>query len=307
MNYYDNKENKIRRRKVSSNNKSLKNNKNDVFYKKNTDNGNINTDNGNIKIENSTIYREERSISSRVRNKKKSKYKRFIKSILILMLSALVVASSVGAVFIISAIKGAKPVTEQLLQEHYISSEVVSGDQIPRDLKNAIVSIEDERFYDHKGIDYISLLRSVLHNIFTDTTQGGSTIEMQLSKNLLTNDDKTIKRKLRDMYNAISMDKHMSKDKILDAYLNNIYLGRSSYGVSKGSKKYFGKNVSELNLAECAMLAGITNNPGIYSEFTEAKKRQKIILYKMNELGYITDEEYEDALAEKVFFISEIG
>ena len=216
-------------------------------------------------------------------------------------------ASSVGAVFIISAIKGAKPVTEQLLQEHYISSEVVSGDQIPIDLKNAIVSIEDERFYDHKGIDYISLLRSLLHNIFTDTTQGGSTIEMQLSKNLLTNDDKTIKRKLRDMYNAISMDKYMSKDKILDAYLNNIYLGRSSYGVFKGSKKYFGKNVSELNLAECAMLAGITNNPSIYSEFTEAKKRQKIILYKMNELGYITDEEYEDALAEKVFFISEIG
>lgn len=300
MNYYDNKENKIRRRKVSSNNKSFKNNENDIFYKKNTDNG-------SIKIENSTIYREERAISSRVKNKKKNKSKKFIKSILILMLSALVVASSVGAVFIISAIKGTKPVTEQLLQEHYISSEVALGDQIPRDLKNAIVSIEDERFYDHNGVDYISLLRSVLHNIFTDTTQGGSTIEMQLSKNLLTNDDKTIKRKLRDMYNAISMDKYMSKDKILDAYLNNIYLGRSSYGVSKGSKKYFGKNVSELNLAECAMLAGITNNPGIYSEFTEAKKRQKIILYKMNELGYITDEEYEDALSEKVFFISEIG
>lgn len=300
MNYYDNKENKIRRRKVSYNNKSLKNNENDIFYKKNTDNG-------SIKIENSTIYREERVRSSRVKNKKNNKSKKFIKSILILMLSALVVASSVGAVFIISAIKGTKPVTEQLLQEHYISSEVALGDQIPRNLKNAIVSIEDERFYDHNGVDYISLLRSVLHNIFTDTTQGGSTIEMQLSKNLLTNDDKTIKRKLRDMYNAISMDKYMSKDKILDAYLNNIYLGRSSYGVSKGSKKYFGKNVSELNLAECAMLAGITNNPGIYSEFTEAKKRQKIILYKMNELGYITDEEYEDALSEKVFFISEIG
>ena len=300
MNYYDNKENKIRRRKVSSNNKSLKNNENDIFYKKNNDNSSIN-------IENSTIYREERVRSSRVKNKKNNKSKKFIKSILILMLSALVVASSVGAVFIISAIKGTKPVTEQLLQEHYISSEVALGDQIPRNLKNAIVSIEDERFYDHNGVDYISLLRSVLHNIFTDTTQGGSTIEMQLSKNLLTNDDKTIKRKLRDMYNAISMDKYMSKDKILDAYLNNIYLGRSSYGVSKGSKKYFGKNVSELNLAECAMLAGITNNPGIYSEFTEAKKRQKIILYKMNELGYITDEEYEDALSEKVFFISEIG
>lgn len=300
MSYYDDKENKIRRRKVSSNNEILKNNKNNISYKKNIDNG-------NIKIENSTIYKEEKMIGSRVKNKKRNKSKRFIKSILILILSALVVASSVGSVFVISAIKGSKPVTEELLKEHYISSEVVSGSQIPKDLKNAIVSIEDERFYDHKGVDYISLVRSFVHNIFTDTTQGGSTIEMQLSKNLLTNDDKTIKRKLRDMYNAISMDKHMSKDQILDAYLNNIYLGRSSYGVAKGSKKYFGKNVSELNLAECAMLAGITNNPGIYSEFAEAKQRQKIILYKMNELGYITDEEYEDALAEKVFFISEIG
>ncbi len=300
MSYYDDKENKIRRRKVSSNNEILKNNKNNISYKKNIDNG-------NIKIENSTIYKEEKMIGSRVKNKKINKPKRFIKSILILILSALVVVSSVGSVFVISAIKGSKPVTYELLKEHYISSEVVSGSQIPKDLKNAIVSIEDERFYDHKGVDYISLVRSFVHNIFTDTTQGGSTIEMQLSKNLLTNDDKTIKRKLRDMYNAISMDKHMSKDQILDAYLNNIYLGRSSYGVAKGSKKYFGKNVSELNLAECAMLAGITNNPGIYSEFAEAKKRQKIILYKMNELGYITDEEYEDALAEKVFFISEIG
>lgn len=299
MSYYDNKENKIRR-KVSSNNEILKDNKNDIFYEKNINNS-------SIKIDNSTIYRDKKEISSRVKNKKRNKSKRFIKSILILMLSALVVASSVGAVFVISSIKGSKPVTYQLLQEHYISSEVVSGDKIPRNLKNAIVSIEDERFYDHKGVDYISLVRSLFNNIFTDTTQGGSTIEMQLSKNLLTNDDKTIKRKLRDMYNAISMDKNISKDKILNAYLNNIYLGRSSYGVSRGSKKYFGKNVSELNLAECAMLAGITNNPGIYSEFSEAKKRQKIILYKMNELGYITDEEYEDAIAEKVFFISEIG
>ena len=297
MNYYDDKENKIRRRKVSSNNEIFKNNISNKNY----------IDNGSVKVENSTFYKEKEYKTSKIKRKKINKFKRFTKYMLLLMLVVLVITSFIGSSFVISSIKGSKPVTEQLLKDNYISSEVVLGDEIPINLKRAIVSIEDERFYDHKGVDYISLIRSFIHNIFNNTTQGGSTIEMQLSKNLLTSDDKTIKRKLRDIYNAISMDKNMSKDQILDAYLNNIYLGRASYGVGKGAKKYFGKNVNELSLAECAMLAGITNNPGIYSEFTEAKKRQKIILYKMNELGYITDEEYEDALSEKVFFISEIG
>ena len=109
MSYYDDKENKIRRRKVSSNNEILKNNKNNISYKKNIDNG-------NIKIENSTIYKEEKMIGSRVKNKKINKPKRFIKSILILILSALVVVSSVGSVFVISAIKGSKPVTYDYLK-----------------------------------------------------------------------------------------------------------------------------------------------------------------------------------------------
>lgn len=304
MNYYDNNENKIRRRKVSSNKSSVRNER---------ISSQINLGNESIKIENNTINREiydnnkNRSSSrSRVKKKRKNKSKKIIKLFSVIILILLVVSSLIGSVFLISLLKGSQPVTYDMLKEHYISSEVVPGNEIPINLKNAVVSIEDERFYEHKGVDYISLVRSLVHNIFTDTTQGGSTIEMQLSKNLLTNDDKTIKRKIRDIYNAISIDKHMTKDEILSSYLNNIYLGRSSYGVGKGAKEYFGKNVSDLSLAESAMLAGITNNPGIYSEFSEAKRRQKIILYKMNELGYITDEEYKDALKENVSFISEI-
>ncbi|MCU9813896.1 biosynthetic peptidoglycan transglycosylase [Paraclostridium sp. AKS73] len=184
--------------------------------------------------------------------------------------------------------------TYSYMRDKSISSEYVSISKIPVNLQNAIVSIEDERFYDNKGVDYMALARSIIHNAFSKSTQGGSTLEMQLSKNLLTTTDQTIKRKLKDMYNAKQMNKHMNKREILELYLNNIYLGKSSYGVEKGAKIYFDKNVSELNLGECALLAGITNNPGLYStDYEAAKKRRDIILYKMQELGYITKDEYE--------------
>ena len=130
---------------------------------------------------------------------------------------------------------------------------------------------------------------------------------MQVSKNLLTTNDRTMKRKIKDIYNALQMDKTMTKDEILVTYLNNIYLGKSTYGVKKGARVYFGKDISELTLAQCAMLAGITNNPGKYMEHSEAKKRQETILYKMKELGYINQEQYNQAIKEDVPFKSEIG
>lgn len=307
MSYYDNNENKIRRRKVNSSENITKNlQDNKIYEKKNK------TNNENVRKD--KIDRDKRYSSSRVNKSRKNKRKakkrkigKILKSALVIMLIPLVIASLFGSVFVLSALKDSEPVTKELIESKYISNQVVDTNEIPKYLKDAIVSIEDERFYNHNGVDVISLARSVLHNIFTDTTQGGSTIEMQISKNLLTNNDKTIKRKLKDMYNAMSMDKNMTKDEILGVYLNNIYLGKSSYGVGKGSKVYFGKDVSELNLAECAMIAGITNNPARYVEHGEAKKRQETILYKMNELGYITDEEYKEALRESVPFISEIG
>ena len=182
----------------------------------------------------------------------------------------------------------------------------VTSEEIPKNLKNAYISIEDERFYEHKGVDIISLTRSLLHNILSDTTQGGSTIEMQISKNLLTSDDRNMKRKIKDIYYATQMDKFMTKDEILCTYLNNVYFGKSAYGVGKASKVYFGKNVQDLTLAQSAMLVGITNNPAKYKEHREAKKRQEVILYKMKELGYIDEEEYSQAISEKVPFKSEI-
>ena len=152
--------------------------------------------------------------------------------------------------------------------------------EIPDNLKHAIVATEDKRFYKHKGVDYKSLVRSVVNNILSESTQGGSTIDMQVSKNLLTSEDKTMKRKIRDIYNAMQMNKIMTKDEILGAYLNNIYFGKASYGVADAAKTYFGKDVRDLNLSECAMLAGITNNPAKYMQHDEAKE-QKVVLKHM--------------------------
>lgn len=289
MNYYDENTNKIRRRKVTSNDYVSSNN--GIGRNKNIN---------NIKSE------EVKKRSQRLEKNNKMKRNKLIKVISITFLVALLICSVIGSFVIISALRGAPKVTRQLIEDNYISSQVVSIDKIPNDLKNALVAIEDQRFYEHNGVDYKSLVRSVVHNIFSDTTQGGSTIEMQISKNLLTNDDKNIKRKIRDMYNAINIDKIMSKDEILGVYLNNVYFGKSSYGVAKASRTYFGKDVSDLTLAQSAMLIGITNNPAKYSDHSEAKKRQETILYKMYQLGYITEEEYKEALYEKVPFKSEI-
>ena len=293
MNYYNENTNKIRRRKVNSNDyvsRSMSSN-NSIEINKNIN---------NIKSE------KIKKRSKRIEKNNRMKRNKFIKAISITFFVALLICSVIGSFVVISSLKGAPKVTKQLIEDNYISSQVVSIDKIPNDLKNALVAIEDQRFYEHNGVDYKSLFRSVVHNIFSDTTQGGSTIEMQISKNLLTNDDKNIKRKIRDMYNAIQIDKIMSKDEILGVYLNNVYFGKSSYGVAKASRTYFGKDVSDLTLAQSAMLIGITNNPAKYSEHSEAKKRQETILYKMYQLGYITEEEYKKALYEKVPFKSEI-
>ncbi|MBC5995578.1 transglycosylase [Romboutsia ilealis] len=293
MNYYNENTNKIRRRKVSSKDSVSRpiSSDNSIERKKNI---------------NSIKSEEIKKRGHRSRRNDKIRKNRLIRTMSLILLVALVICSAIGSVVTISALRGAPRVTRQLVEDNYISSQVVSTDKIPNDLKNALIAIEDQRFYKHNGVDYKSLVRSVVHNIFSDTTQGGSTIEMQISKNLLTNDDKNIKRKIRDMYNAIQIDKIMSKDEILGVYLNNVYFGKSSYGVAKASRTYFGKDVSDLTLAQSAMLVGITNNPAKYSDHSEAKKRQETILYKMHQLGYITEEEYKEALYDKVPFKSEI-
>ena len=288
MNYNNNDDNRIRRKKVSSNDYNYKSKQHQRYYKEK-----VRIDNTSYerKIENNKIKRDNtnkvnKSTRSSRRKKNKQRGFKLAKAFLIVTLALFVGLSAVGSVFVVSSLRDTKVINKEILRENYISSEVVPDNEIPKYLKEALVSIEDERFYEHKGVDIISLTRSLLHNILSDTTQGGSTIEMQISKNLLTSDDRTMKRKIKDIYYATQMDKFMTKDEILCTYLNNVYFGKSAYGVGKASKVYFGKNVQDLTLAQSAMLVGITNNPAKYKEHREAKKRQEVILYKMKELGY---------------------
>lgn len=302
MNY--NNDNRIRRKKVSLNDYNYNSKQHQGYYDEK-----IYKTNYERQIEDSKIRRENNSRVNR-NNKRKKKNKKIAFKIakLFLMFALIIVVglSTVGSIFVVSSLRDTKVINKEILRQHYISSEVVPDNEIPKYLKEALVSIEDERFYEHKGVDIISLTRSFFNNIFSDTTQGGSTIEMQISKNLLTSNDKTMKRKIKDIYYAIQMDKFMTKDEILCTYLNNVYFGKSAYGVGKASKVYFGKNVQDLTLAQCAMLVGITNNPAKYKEHREAKIRQEVILKKMKELGYINEDEYAQAISEKVPFKSEI-
>lgn len=255
------------------------------------------------------IIKKTRKSSKNKKNKKKeikSKVFYYVSRIVAMLLVLCIVAGACGIGYAKYVTKDMPEVTEKMVHERYISSKEVPIKDMPKDLRNAIVAIEDERFYQHNGVDKKALVRSLVHNILTDSRQGGSTIEMQLSKNLLTSSEVSIKRKIMDMYNAVGMNRVMKKDEILEAYLNNIYFGENAYGVAAGAELYFGKNVKDLDLAESAMLVGITNNPKIYSNYSAAKTRQKIILKKMYELGYIKEAQYKEAVAEMVHFRSEI-
>ncbi len=188
----------------------------------------------------------------------------------------------------------------------------VSSSQIPKHLKNAFVSIEDERFYSHPGVDIKRFAGAAIQYITKkgNSSYGGSTITQQLIKNLTKDDDYSIKRKIQEIYRAYNLEKELSKDEILEYYLNTIYLSQKCNGVASAAMTYFGKDVSELSLAECATLAGITQFPTKYDPIVNPennKKRQLVILGKMKELGYITDKEYETAKNEELKFAKKAG
>ncbi len=183
----------------------------------------------------------------------------------------------------------------------------VSGDDIPENLKNAFVAIEDERFYSHGGVDIKRFIGAAFQYVANsgDSSYGGSTITQQLIKNITNDDDYSIKRKIQEAYRALNLEKQLSKEEILEYYLNTIYLSQKCNGVQSAAQKYFGKDVSELSLAQCASIAGITQFPTKYDPLINPennKSRQRVILKKMKELGFITKAEYEDALNEKLSF-----
>ena len=183
----------------------------------------------------------------------------------------------------------------------------IENEDMPENLKNAYVSIEDERYYRHHGVDIrrtgSAIINYVIH--IGNSSFGGSTITQQLVKNLTGDNSDSILRKVKEWWKAYLLECYFSKEEILDMYLNVIYVGPNIYGVGAGSQYYFSKNVQELSLAECAFLAGINNSPNSYNPFDdETDNTEKItnrtitVLDKMLELEYITEEEYNTAVSE---------
>lgn len=209
--------------------------------------------------------------------------------------------------------------------------EVVSSEQIPQHVKDAFVAIEDERFYEHSGVDIIGITKSLLDNIVAgDFVRGGSTITQQIAKNLYLSNEKTLDRKIKEAYIALKMNESLTKDEVLEIYLNRVFLGQNAYGVQAAADTYFSKDVSELTIREAAALAAIPQAPTEYSLYRAIRPdeisdeqvvgdlniggesytavynpvsldRQTYVLDKMLELEKITQEQHDQAMSEDIF------
>ncbi len=186
---------------------------------------------------------------------------------------------------------------------------IIPFETISQDIKDATIAIEDNEFYSHKGIKPTAILRALLANITPGAglTQGGSTITQQVIKNSVLTKDKTLTRKLKEWILALKLERFLTKDQILSTYLNETPYGGNIYGVEEASKTFFGKSARDINLAEAAYIAAIPQAPTFYSPYGKNKDRldarQKLVLLKMKENGFITNDEYKDALKKEVVFL----
>ncbi len=174
---------------------------------------------------------------------------------------------------------------------------------IPDIMKKAVLAIEDDRFYEHGGVDYQGILRAALHNASGGARQGASTITQQVARNFFLSSEQTLKRKVYEVLLAWKIEQNLTKDQILEVYLNQIYLGQRAYGFSSAAQVYFGKKLADISIAEAAMLAGLPKAPSAYNPVVNpkrAKARQQYILFRMHQLGYITDAQFADAQKEEL-------
>ena len=176
---------------------------------------------------------------------------------------------------------------------------VVRISEVPTQLTQAILAAEDERFYEHSGVDYIGVLRATRSNFVSgETRQGASTITMQVARNFFLTKEKTLARKFNEALLAFKIEANLSKDEILELYINQIYLGQRAYGFASAAQAYYGKSLQALSLAEIAMLAGLPKAPSRDNPIANpkrARQRQQYVLHRMRELGYITDEQLQAA------------
>jgi len=182
--------------------------------------------------------------------------------------------------------------------------EIISYYEMPEYIKKAVISVEDKRFFEHQGVDYIRIAGAFIADLKSaDLAQGGSTITQQYVKNIYFNPEKTFRRKINEALIAIQLERNYTKNKILEMYLNTIYFGSGTYGIEKASETYFGIKASELSLSQSALLAGLIRIPEIYSPFNnpeKSKTRRDLVLQLMYEQELIEPGEYLDALSEPV-------
>lgn len=180
---------------------------------------------------------------------------------------------------------------------------VVRFDQIPDIMKKAVLAIEDDRFYEHGGVDYLGITRAALHNLTGGARQGASTITQQVARNFFLSSEQTFKRKIYEVLLAWKIEQNLTKDQILEVYMNQIYLGQRAYGFSSAAQIYFGKELKDITIAEAAMLAGLPKAPSAYNPVANPKRasvRQQYILQRMRQLGYITEAQYQQAKNEEL-------
>ena len=208
----------------------------------------------------------------------------------------------------------------QQLQQIYTTTDrqIATLDEIPQDLINATVAIEDKRFYEHQGVDWITTVKACMNMFFGGDSQfGGSTITQQLIKNVSQENSITVQRKVMEIFRAQMFEKEYDKDLIMYEYLNRIYLGKGCYGVKSAAAAYFGKELQSLTTAECASLISITNNPSLFNPYSENvfkykgemrdgagrnRYRQLNVLSEMLSQGYLTQEEYNEAVNQEMVF-----
>ena len=213
----------------------------------------------------------------------------------------------------------------QQLQQIFTTTDrqVATLDEIPQALINATVAIEDKRFYEHQGVDWITTVKACLNMFFGGDSQfGGSTVTQQLIKNVTDQKSVTVQRKVMEIFRAQVFEREYDKDTIMEEYLNRIYLGRGCYGVKSAAAEYFGKELQSLTVAECASLISITNNPSLFNPYSTSvyeykgeerdgagrnRYRQLNVLSEMLNQGYLTQAEYDEAVAQEMVFKSGIA
>ena len=176
----------------------------------------------------------------------------------------------------------------------------VDLNEMPKSMADAIVAIEDKRFYEHDGVDWLRTGSAILNLAGGDDSYGASTLTQQLIKNLTENDEVSINRKIREIVKALNVEKEYTKDEIIEAYLNVVNFGGSCQGVQAASQRYFSKDIKDCSIAECAAIAGITQNPSLWDPLIYPENnqiRRELVLSEMHSQGKISDEEYDAVLS----------